>query len=79
MLAYEQFLEPHQVQFGEMAAGYGFKLLATSDHFQRWRANEGHGGEALGDDAGDGRPHRRGMDGHDRNRTMRYHPSVARY
>jgi TAT-translocated FGD2 family F420-dependent dehydrogenase len=34
------------IELGTTAAQSGFDLLATSDHFQPWQANEGHSGEA---------------------------------
>ena len=46
MLAHEQFSVPELVGIGASAAQAGFNLLATSDHFQPWQANEGHCGEA---------------------------------
>ena len=46
MLAHEQFPVPELVQLGVAAEQAGFDLLATSDHFQPWQANEGHSGEA---------------------------------
>ena len=46
MLAHEQFPVPELVGLGAAAAQAGFGLLATSDHFQPWQANEGHTGEA---------------------------------
>jgi TAT-translocated FGD2 family F420-dependent dehydrogenase len=46
MLAHEQFTVPQLADIGAAAAGAGFDLLATSDHFQPWQANEGHSGEA---------------------------------
>jgi TAT-translocated FGD2 family F420-dependent dehydrogenase len=46
MLAHEQFLVPELVNVGSRAAQGGFHLLATSDHFQPWQANEAHAGEA---------------------------------
>jgi TAT-translocated FGD2 family F420-dependent dehydrogenase len=46
MLAHEQFTVPELVSIGSQAAHGGFHLLATSDHFQPWQANEGHSGEA---------------------------------
>ena len=46
MLAHEQFSAPDLVKLAETAAQSGFDLLATSDHFQPWQANEGHSGEA---------------------------------
>jgi hypothetical protein len=45
MLAHEQFPVPELVGLGAAAAQAGFGLLATSDHFQPWQANEGHTGE----------------------------------
>ena len=78
MLAHEQFTVPHLVKLGTAAAQAGFDLLATSDHFQPWQANEGHSGEAwitLG-----------AMSGLVREAwigttvtcpTLRYHPSVV--
>lgn len=46
MLAHEQFPVPELVELGQRAEEAGFELLATSDHFQPWQANEGHAGEA---------------------------------
>jgi TAT-translocated FGD2 family F420-dependent dehydrogenase len=46
MLAHEQFTVPQLADFATMAAGAGFGLLATSDHFQPWQANERHTGAA---------------------------------
>jgi TAT-translocated FGD2 family F420-dependent dehydrogenase len=46
MLAHEQFTVPQLTDFGAAAARAGFGLLATSDHFQPWQANEAHAGEA---------------------------------
>jgi G6PDH family F420-dependent oxidoreductase len=46
MLAHEQFRVPELVDLGNRAASGGFHLLATSDHFQPWQANEGHSGAA---------------------------------
>jgi TAT-translocated FGD2 family F420-dependent dehydrogenase len=46
MLAHEQFPVPELVELGVMAEQAGFDLLATSDHFQPWQANEGHAGAA---------------------------------
>ena len=46
MLAHEQFTVPQLTDLGAAAARAGFGLLATSDHFQPWQANEGHCGEA---------------------------------
>jgi TAT-translocated FGD2 family F420-dependent dehydrogenase len=46
MLAHEQFRLPELLELGVAAEQAGFGLLATSDHFQPWQANEGHAGEA---------------------------------
>ena len=46
MLAHEQFPVHELREIGTAAARCGFGLLATSDHFQPWQANEGHAGEA---------------------------------
>jgi TAT-translocated FGD2 family F420-dependent dehydrogenase len=46
MLGHEQFTVPTLVRMGGLASRAGFDLLATSDHFQPWQANEGHSGAA---------------------------------
>ncbi|HTT85549.1 MAG TPA: TIGR03557 family F420-dependent LLM class oxidoreductase [Rhizomicrobium sp.] len=46
MLAHEQFPIPELAELANMATEAGFGLLATSDHFQPWQANEGHSGLA---------------------------------
>jgi TAT-translocated FGD2 family F420-dependent dehydrogenase len=46
MLAHEQFDVPALVRLGGLASRAGFDVLATSDHFQPWQANEGHAGLA---------------------------------
>jgi alkanesulfonate monooxygenase SsuD/methylene tetrahydromethanopterin reductase-like flavin-dependent oxidoreductase (luciferase family) len=46
MLAHEQFPSPELVRLGAQAEQVGFDLLATSDHFQPWQANQRHSGEA---------------------------------
>jgi len=46
MLGPEQFPVPKLVELGVAAEAAGFDLLANSDHFQPWQANEGHSGEA---------------------------------
>ena len=43
MLAHEQFTVPQVIDIGVSAEQAGFDLLATSDHFQPWQANEGRG------------------------------------
>jgi TAT-translocated FGD2 family F420-dependent dehydrogenase len=45
-LAHEQFPVPELVELGIAADQAGFDLLAVSDHFQPWQANEGHSGQA---------------------------------
>jgi F420-dependent hydroxymycolic acid dehydrogenase len=45
-LAHEQFPVPQLVDLGCDAEQAGFDLLAVSDHFQPWQANEGHSGQA---------------------------------
>jgi TAT-translocated FGD2 family F420-dependent dehydrogenase len=46
MLAHEQFAAPELIRLGALAETAGFDLLATSDHFQPWQANERHAGQA---------------------------------
>jgi TAT-translocated FGD2 family F420-dependent dehydrogenase len=46
MLAHEQFPVPELIRLGASAEHAGFDLVATSDHFQPWQANEGHAGLA---------------------------------
>ena len=78
MLGHEQFTVPQLVDIGKTAAQAGFNLLATSDHFQPWQANEGHCGEAwvtlgaLGERAQSG-----WMGTTVTCPTMRYHPAVV--
>jgi F420-dependent hydroxymycolic acid dehydrogenase len=45
-LAHEQFTVPELVDLGVACEEAGFDLLAVSDHFQPWQANEGHSGLA---------------------------------
>jgi F420-dependent hydroxymycolic acid dehydrogenase len=45
-LAHEQFAVPELLELGIAADQAGFDLLAVSDHFQPWQANEGHSGQA---------------------------------
>jgi F420-dependent hydroxymycolic acid dehydrogenase len=45
-LAHEQYTVPELVELGAAADRAGFDLLAVSDHFQPWQANEGHSGQA---------------------------------
>ncbi len=46
MLPHEQFRVPELVELGAHAEQAAFDLLATSNHFQPWQANEGPSGEA---------------------------------
>jgi TAT-translocated FGD2 family F420-dependent dehydrogenase len=46
MLAHEQFSAPELVSLGAEAELAGFDMLATSDHFQPWQANEKHAAQA---------------------------------
>ncbi|HZP25405.1 MAG TPA: TIGR03557 family F420-dependent LLM class oxidoreductase [Terriglobales bacterium] len=78
MLAHEQFTVPQLLDFGVTAEQAGFDLLAGSDHFQPWQANEGHSGEvwvtygALGQ-----RTHRIWMGTTVTCPTFRYNPAVV--
>jgi TAT-translocated FGD2 family F420-dependent dehydrogenase len=45
-LAHEQFRVPELVELGVACEEAGFDLLAFSDHFQPWQANEAHAGLA---------------------------------
>jgi F420-dependent hydroxymycolic acid dehydrogenase len=45
-LSHEQFPAPELVQLGVAAEQAGFDMVATSDHFQPWQANERHSGLA---------------------------------
>jgi F420-dependent hydroxymycolic acid dehydrogenase len=78
MLAHEQFSVPDLIRLAETATRSGFDLLATSDHFQPWQANEGHSGEAwvtMGAMAG--RIRDLWMGTTVTCPTLRYHPSVV--
>jgi TAT-translocated FGD2 family F420-dependent dehydrogenase len=46
MLAHEQFPVPELIRLGSAAEEAGFDMVATSDHFQPWQANEHHAGQA---------------------------------
>ena len=78
MLAHEQFTVPQLTDLGTAAAEAGFGLLATSDHFQPWQANEAHAGEAwvtLGALSGRAEPAWIGTAV--TCPTLRYHPAVV--
>jgi len=78
MLAHEQFPVPELIRLGVSAENAGFDLLATSDHFQPWQANERHAGQAwvtigaLGQ-----RTQRIWMGPTVTCPTLRYHPAVV--
>jgi TAT-translocated FGD2 family F420-dependent dehydrogenase len=46
MLAHEQFRAPDLLELGAAAERVGFDVVAASDHFQPWQANERHAAEA---------------------------------
>ncbi|HEY1799044.1 MAG TPA: TIGR03557 family F420-dependent LLM class oxidoreductase [Stellaceae bacterium] len=78
MLAHEQFTVPQLADFATRAANAGFGLLATSDHFQPWQANERHTGAAwvtLGALGAKAEPAWIGTTV--TCPTLRYHPSVV--
>jgi TAT-translocated FGD2 family F420-dependent dehydrogenase len=78
MLAHEQFTAAQLTNLGASAVQAGFGLLATSDHFQPWQANEGHCGEAwvtLG--ALGGRTEPAWIGTTVTCPTLRYHPAVV--
>ena len=78
MLAHEQFPVPELIRLGAAAENAGFDLVATSDHFQPWQANERHAGQAwvtigaLGQ-----RTQRIWMGPTVTCPTLRYHPAVV--
>lgn len=77
-LSHEQFAAPELVPLGIAAEKAGFDLVATSDHFQPWQANERHAGLAwvtlgvLGQ-----RTQRIWMGTAVTCPTLRYHPAVV--
>jgi TAT-translocated FGD2 family F420-dependent dehydrogenase len=78
MLAHEQFAAPELIGLGVAAERAGFDLVATSDHFQPWQANERHAGQAwitLG--ALGQRTQRIWMGPTVTCPTLRYHPAVV--
>jgi TAT-translocated FGD2 family F420-dependent dehydrogenase len=78
MLAHEQFTVRNLAEFGAAAAKAGFDLLATSDHFQPWQANEEHTGQAwvtLGALGGQTAPAWIGTTV--TCPTLRYHPAIV--
>lgn len=78
VLSHEQFPAPELVKLAARAAGAGFPLLATSDHFQPWMSGEGHSGQAwvtlgaAGSQAGNA-----WMGTHVTCPTLRYTPAVV--
>jgi TAT-translocated FGD2 family F420-dependent dehydrogenase len=78
MLAHEQFPVHELREIGTSAARCGFGLLATSDHFQPWQANEGHSGEAWVTLAALGeRAPKAWMGTTVTCPTLRYHPAIV--
>jgi F420-dependent hydroxymycolic acid dehydrogenase len=78
MLAHEQFPAPELVRLGAAAESAGFDLLATSDHFQPWQANEGHAGLAWVTLGALGQQTQRVWMGPTVTcPTLRYHPAVV--
>jgi F420-dependent hydroxymycolic acid dehydrogenase len=78
MLAHEQFPVQELREIGTTAARCGFGLLATSDHFQPWQANEGHSGEAWVTLAALGeRAPKAWMGTTVTCPTLRYHPAIV--
>jgi TAT-translocated FGD2 family F420-dependent dehydrogenase len=78
MLAHEQFPVPELLRLGAAAEQAGFDVLATSDHFQPWQANQGHCGEAWITLGALGQQTRRAWLGPTVTcPTLRYHPAVV--
>jgi TAT-translocated FGD2 family F420-dependent dehydrogenase len=78
MLAHEQFPVPELVRLGASAERAGFDMLATSDHFQPWQANERHSGEAWITLGALGQQTNRAWMGPTVTcPTLRYHPAVV--
>ena len=78
VMAHEQFPVNELVRLGAEAAGSGFDLLATSDHFQPWQSNQGNAGQAwitLG--ATGGLAQNVWMGTHVTCPTIRYNPAVV--
>jgi TAT-translocated FGD2 family F420-dependent dehydrogenase len=78
MLAHEQFTVPELIRLGASAERAGFDILATSDHFQPWQANERHAGEAWVTLGALGQQTRRAWMGPTVTcPTLRYNPAVV--
>jgi F420-dependent hydroxymycolic acid dehydrogenase len=78
MLAHEQFPVPELIRLGASAERAGFDILATSDHFQPWQANERHAGEAWVTLGALGQQARRAWMGPTVTcPTLRYNPAVV--
>jgi F420-dependent hydroxymycolic acid dehydrogenase len=78
MLAHEQFTAPELLRIGVAAERAGFDMLATSDHFQPWQANERHCGEAWVTLGALGQRTRQAWMGPAVTcPTLRYHPAVV--
>jgi TAT-translocated FGD2 family F420-dependent dehydrogenase len=78
MLAHEQFTVPELLTIGSSAERAGFDLLATSDHFQPWQANERHAGQAWVTLGALGQKTERAWMGPTVTcPTLRYHPAIV--
>ncbi len=78
MLGHEQFTPPELLTIGSAADRAGFDLLATSDHFQPWQANERHAGQAWVTLGALGQKTQRAWMGPTVTcPTLRYHPAVV--
>ena len=78
MLAHEQFPVSELIRLGVSAERAGFDVLATSDHFQPWQANERHAGEAWVTLGALGQQTQRVWMGPTVTcPTLRYHPAVV--
>lgn len=78
MLPHEQFPVSELIELGVAAEQGGFDVLATSDHFQPWQANEQHCGEAWVTLGALGQRTRRAWMGPTVTcPTLRYHPAIV--
>lgn len=78
MLPHEQFPVAELLELGTAAERAGFDVLATSDHFQPWQANEQHCGEAWVTLGALGQRTRKAWMGPTVTcPTLRYHPAIV--
>jgi TAT-translocated FGD2 family F420-dependent dehydrogenase len=78
MLSHEQFRAPELLSLGAQAEQAGFDMLATSDHFQPWQANEKHSALAWVTLGALGQRTRQAWMGPTVTcPTLRYHPAVV--